>query len=751
MKILLAPLTKIANLIEDQKEMVKEVHAFLTVDLKKVTVDNSKELKKQTILLTDIRDLLKEQIKQKQSEQSGKAPKIKLPGIIGGIGVGLAIVTMAAALVAAAGIFTLMPSVSASQILTALAIGAVFVILTPMFVDIQESLRGGGVISRLIGRAGGVGVGSTKEMLKGTGGVALAMISMALGVMASSFILSAIKPITFTQFATATLIGFAFIPLSFAFAQIIKGLQRARVGMDAKGFKRLGMVTLSMTAMALGIAMVARIWNFTMPDEFVKLPSLGWTLKAGLLIWIFSAGFSKILKTIKGVSVKDMVFATLALPLLAISLVGVAWIFQYFSEVSQWVAPPIEWTLKAGLAMLVFGLPFVAISMIAKRAGIKGLLLGALAIGLIGVSILASAWIFSYLAGVEFIAPPTEWAIAAALAITIFAIPLTIIGLIATSGVGAVGLLLGAAGIILIAGTMWVVAWIFSKLPDLSAISKNFTDALMYPVNAMIDSLARFKNEIGIENMIPLAGGLLAIAGGWLALTAALAGTAVGGLIQGVANVGTAILDGISGLFGGGKTKSPIDLLDMLIARSEGIKALANPVKELGKGFAQMTRFTESVIRSVTAFSPFLDGIKAQNFTTSANAATILAAAYSSMAASSKLMNVPALQASARMFEAIAKIAENKGQDAISELAESLMAAVKELSETVKNLEDASSGQQEGIKDAISGAMSSFIDRIKGKTDETGKETGLVDIEPIVLAIQELEERFDRAIKVQAI
>ena len=90
MKILLAPLTKIANLIEDQKEMVKEVHAFLTVDLKKVTVDNSKELKKQTILLTDIRDLLKEQIKQKQSEQSGKAPKIKLPGIIGGIGVGLA-------------------------------------------------------------------------------------------------------------------------------------------------------------------------------------------------------------------------------------------------------------------------------------------------------------------------------------------------------------------------------------------------------------------------------------------------------------------------------------------------------------------------------------------------------------------------------------------------------------------------------------------------------------------------------------
>ena len=540
----------------------------------------------------------------------------------------------------------------------------------------------------------------------------------------------------------------------------------------AEIIKSIATWTLVTIGIFLSLALISRILAKSAPAfQAIEGIKVGPLLKLIAVVGIAGIVVSLIIKIMKGgsssesggflgiiggktktktgkLSVNDMIMAAIALPLIAMGLVMAAYVFQALP--AKLYAPTLSWAWKASLSLLLFALPFAAITKLIPNVKTKTLLMGLLTTAVLSLSILAVSYAFSML-GNEYKAPPVQWAISAAIAITIFAIPLAVIGAIATSGVGAAGILLGAAGMILIAGTMWVVSWIFSKLPDLSAISKNFTDALMYPVNAMIDSLVRLKNEIGIENMIPLAGGLLAIAGGWLALTAALAGTAVGGLIQGVANVGTAILDGISGLFGGGKTKSPIDLLDMLIARSEGIKALANPVKELGKGFAQMTRFTESVIRSVTAFSPFLDGIKAQNFTKSANAATILAKAYSSMAASSKLMNVPALQASARMFEAIAEIAENKGQDAISELAESLMAAVKELSETVKNLEDASSGQQEGIKDAISGAMSSFIDKIKGKTDETGKETGLVDIEPIVLAIQELEERFDRAIKVQAI
>ena len=752
MQALLPPLIRLNKLMEDQNIMVKDMHAVLTIDLKKASIDNTKELSKQTDLLTDIKKLIQEQVRQKEDQRSNGSSKIKMPSILGAVGAGFAIVTIAAALVAAAGIFSIMPVVSPAQLLTALAIGALFIILAPVFVEISESLRGGGLIQRIIGKRMGVSTGSIGDMLKETGGTALAMFAMALGVTASSFIFAMIRPITGAQFVTAALIGLAFIPISFAFGQIILGLQRARIGMDAKGLQRLGMVTLSMAAIALGLAAVAHIWNLTMPANFVNLPSLEWTLKAGLLIFIFSVSFSKILQAVRGLKLKEMIFAGLALPIIAAGIIGVAYIFQKFSEVSEFVSPPVEWTLKTGLAILLFAIPFVAISFVAQKAGLKGMLLAGLAIPLIAIGILATAWIFSYLSGVEYISPPANWALGAAVAITIFAIPLLLIGLVASSGVGALGIVLGAAGMILIAGTIWVVAWIFSKLPNLSAIAANFTDALMYPVNAMISALARIKNEIGIENLLPLAGGLLAIAGGWLALTAALAGQAVGGLLGSVANVGTAIFDGIAKLFGGGKSKSPIELLDMLIGRTDSIIKLADPINKIGKYFGAISANTEMVVRGITAFAPFIDQKKSEIFEKSAAAAEKLAKAYTSIANSTKMMSIPALQASARMFEAIAKVAQNNGQDAISELAKSLMLAVKELSETVKNLEKSSEGQTAGISDAVSGALSSFIDKIKGTPDETGRmQSSLVDIEPLVLAIQELQDRFDTSIRVQVV
>lgn len=745
MKQLLAPLQKIALLTEHQTEKLAEMHAVLTIDLKKASIDNAKELKKQTTLLTDIRDLIKQQIQQKEDQKSGggSGGKIKMPSIMGAVGVGFAIVTMAAAIVAAAGIFSVMPQVAASQLLTALAIGAVFIILAPVFVDISEALRGGGLVSRIIGRKMGVSTGSIKDMLRDTGGTALAMIGMALGLTATSWIFMAIKPISFAQFATATLIGLAFIPISFAFVLIVKGLQRAKIGMDKEGFKKLGMVTISMAAIALGLATVAHIWNLTMPKNFIALPDVTWILKAGLIIWIFSAGFSKILKAVKGASLKDMSFATLALPLLAISLVGVAWIFQYFSEVSDWVTPPLEWTLKAGLAMIVFSVPFILVAKLAKGMSFGDMIKATIAGPLIAISILATAWIFQLLPD-EYKAPDLGWALSAGIAITIFAVPFAIVGILAQA-ITPVGLVLGALGIILIAASMFVVAWIFSKMPDLSAISENITGAVMTPINAMIDALVRIKNEIGIENLLPLAGGLFAVAGGWLALVGALAGQAVGGLFSAAANFGSSLFDTVSSWFGGKKTKSPIELLDMLIGRTDGIIKLADPIKTIGAEFATVAANTDMVIKGIGAVLQLANN--SEKLTAASEAMKTIGAAYKQIADSSKVMNVPAIEASARMFEAIAKIAENQGEDAITVLARELMQAVEKLSTTVKNLEDATGSQQKGLGDAISGAINAFRAKVTDAVEGLKpKADGKIDMSEVITAIQELEARFDRPI-----
>ena len=741
MKILLAPLQRLANLIEEQNKQISEINSVLTVDLVKVSTTTSKELKIHTGLLTDIKGLLKEQIKATSNANSNEgSTKLKMPSMFATASGAFAVVAMAGAIVAASGLLQFVRPISDDQLITSLAIGGLFVVIAPIFSDIAESLNGGGLLTRLIGKSKGL---TMRNPMKLAGNVSLAMIGMAAGIMGSSFLLSLVRPISMSQAASAILIGIMFIPLGFAFGAIIRGLAKANITMNAKGLLKLAAGTAAMVAIAAGIALVATVFNKLMPDNFSALPPLKWILKAGILLFIFSFSFKKITRAVKGLSLKEMIFASIAMPIMAAGVVGIAFAFQLLEKVKSFKAPDLDWALKAGLSILIFAVPFSILALVTKRVGVKGIGMAALGIVAIAGAILAVSWIFSYLEGVNFVAPPMAWAIASALAITAFSVPLAVVGILATALTPA-GLLLGAAGIILIAGAIWVVAWIFSKLPDLSAISKNFTDAVMYPIDAMITALGRFKNEIGIGNMIPMATGLLAIAGGWLALTGALAGTAVGGLISGIANLGTAIFDGISSLFGGKKTKSPIELLDILVSKAPAIVKLANPIAKLGKGFATVSKYTETVVTGLAAFVPFIE--HTDDLESSAKSVEKIAKGYKTIATSSNIMNVDAIKASARMFEAIADIAKNKGKDPITQISEKLMDAVEKLAKTVKALEASNSENSTSVVDGITGALSGLLDKIKGTGKEEG-ETGLVDVQSIVDAIKELEDRFDSPIR----
>ena len=78
MKILLAPLHKIAKITEDSKEVLATI-SLLTTDLKNIALFSAKELAKHTVLLTNIRDLIKEQTSKKEkTEKDGSttAPEV---------------------------------------------------------------------------------------------------------------------------------------------------------------------------------------------------------------------------------------------------------------------------------------------------------------------------------------------------------------------------------------------------------------------------------------------------------------------------------------------------------------------------------------------------------------------------------------------------------------------------------------------------------------------------------------------------
>lgn len=726
MKLLLAPLARLGNLFEAQNEKMSEMHDAITVDLVKAAKTTVSELAQQTVLLTEIRDLIKDQIKQgdkdrKEQKKGGKF-KLQMPTLFKAAEIGLTVVAMAAAIVIAGAFFMLMPVLNPFALLSALAVAAIFVLVAPTFIQVAKMIK----------------KVKEKDLLF----TALAMPAIAVGILLASLPLMLMPVLNPWAMLGAVLIAATFYLIAPSYVKIAKVISKMNPA-------QIAMAAAALPIIAIGIVLTAVIFLAFNAIPNPVAPPWQWTLEAGLALFVFAGSFALIANSIRKLKPNKMMFAAMAIPLIAVSIVLTAFIFSFASALSAWEAPPWEWTGKAGLALAVFSIPFVLVAMAAKSLTYGAMIKAMVAAPLIAISILAVAWIFQLLPS-TFLAPPTDWSLGAGLAIAIFAIPFAIVGMIATA-ITPAGLLFGALGVILIAGVIFVVAWIFSGLPDLSSISANFTDAMMYPVNAMIDALGRFKNEIGVENMLGLAGGIIAIAGAWLILTAALVGQSGGGLVS-------SILDGVSGAVSSftnwiGWTDeedqmSPIDLLDRLINRTSGIKGLADPLNDIANAYNAITRNQDAVVaglNSVLSNVHTFFGISNLGESTAQ-----FADAFGKIAEHSNNINIRAVDATTRMFNAIARVAEAQGEDAISALARELMVAVKELSETVDNMEQVMESQQKNMKDVISGALSTFKDKIFGAKEEAGGSDKAVDMSDVVAAIEALEDRFNRAIPVKS-
>ena len=811
--LLTNPLNKIQAATEATAAILMELSTVI-VGFNTYSVDTIKELKKQTDVLLDIKSLLKEQARQGSGGSGGKT---KMPSIMGAAKTGVAIVIMAGALVAASGILGYMQPVTAIQMLTALAVGYLFVLLVPVFVKISEAFKGPRLTERIVGKVTGVGARSQPRMGKMLAGVGLAMVIMAAGTAASSHILALVKPITLAQFATAALIGISFVFLAISFGQITKTLRRNRISADRKGIMRLGMVSASMVAIALGVVGVA--YAFMLMPSNPPAPDLGWTFRAAAAIGLFAIGFNFIMKAIKRASLKDIIFGALAIPAMALAIVGVAFIFGMLGDVSNWVAPPATWTLKAGFALLIFAIPFYIVSKAIKGMNAKRLLFMAAALPVVAFGVLAAAWIFQALPDVykapeaewtlkaglamvifgaaiylssktigrmgmgdlfkaligvvvasfaiiavgwilslgpsTWIAPPLDWSIAVAAALGVIGGAIVVMG-IAVTALTPVTLLLGALGIIVAAITILAVGWILSGLapvmPSLVKVAQGFTAMLLAPVNGMVDVFARFKNEIGVDNMIGLAIGIAALGGAWLIFTAAMAGASIA---SGIGNAIGGILDGIGSLFGGDKP-SPIEILERLAVIAPEVQKLARPLINVGKGFSMINRGALGAMSAFTALIELHEDIDVDDFKDQAKSFNSIAKSYNKIAHASKMMDIKALYATTNMFKALDDLAKNGGASAMGVLADKLMEAVKQLSGTVTNLEKSVEKQGKatsGIGDALSGAIDTVKETVTGvkkNVDAMNKDTkdAKLDIQPLIDAIQDLELRFDRAIKV---
>jgi hypothetical protein len=711
------------------------------------------------------------------------------PFVIAGIAVGV---------LAASSFFSAIPSVSAAQVAVAISIALTLRVIGPIFTEIIESLAGGGYLERVAGNLAGGGTPdlSAKQMLTSTGAATLAIVGMAIGITAAAFVFQAIIPVSAKQLATAVLVGASLIPIAFAFRVAISGIG------ENTGPDEIAYATLSLIGIAFAISSIAVIWNRTMPDSFppvppwewlaktglgllafagtmsgfiyvlsssdasyddlikataamaltaaaivatagifaflpkesaYKAPPVKWSGKVGLSLLAFTGPFALLAYALGGQSADDLIKATVAVGLVGIGIVAISFIFSYLS--GNYKAPPYEWSLKSGLALLAFGTSMAAIAMLVTKGGVGvgGLLKGFLAMIVSSLAILAVSWIFQILPG-EYYTPPIGWSMKTALGLTVFSGAIAAVGLM-TSATGGIGFLLGAVGLIIAAATVLAVAYILNQTKgmEFGGIGEKLTKQMLAPINGMIDAISRLNKEIGVNNILPLAVGIVAIGGSLMFLTAALAGAAVGSLFS-------AGVDKLKDFFNLDKETGPIVTLDKLAARSNDIKDLGEPLYNIGKGLGSIITFASSDLGSMAKLFDDLQKLN-KGFKENKGGIANLKSTMRGVKDSVNNVNVKKVEKTTKLIEAMHQLQKLGSQkSSIDKIGDKLLEAIKELEKVIDKMDTSTSG--ESAQENNTGTIDQIVNSIKSianqPNDSSDKST---QDEEIINAIQNLEDR----------
>lgn len=711
----------------------------------------------------------------------------------------LAMVGIAISIVLSGAIFSLMPVISGGQFLTALAVAVIMIpaaFAYSMILKASKDLTKEQLIFAasaiplmalgIVGAAYAFMLLPQGENLMAPDPIWVLKSALAIGLFAVGFyfIMKAIKgasPKELLYGALAIpLIALSLVAISVIFMMLPQGdnlmapdpiwtLKSAlAIGLFAVGFyfimraikgaslRDIIFGAVAIPVMAIGIVLTSWIFMALPEGNNLKAPDPMWTLKAGFAMLIFAIPFYIISKAIKGMTLKEMLFMAVAIPIIAFGVLATAWIFQGLAGIS-FEAPEYTWSFKAAVAIALFGAMMYLSSKTIGKLSTGDMLKALLGVVVSSFAVIAVAWLFSMLPG-TFTAPPMEWTIAAAAAITAFGAVIAGVGF-AIKKIGPEALLYGALGIIVIAIVIVAVGWILSLLepamPALKAVASGFVDIIMMPVNAIITAFARFKDEIGIENMIPLAIGVAALGGAWLIFSAAVAGGDVAGLLGSAAGAVGAIFNGISSLFGG-STPSPLDILKELAILGPQIQTLAAPLTAVGVGFAMINKSANGVSKAFESVTKFVGDTDADDLTANSKSLSSIANSYTKISNASRTLNVKAIETTTNMFKALTDLAKNNGQSAMGILADKLLVAVKELTAAAGNLEESVSKQGDatsGIGDVVSGALNTVKETVTGVKKDVSKMTadakGVMDLQPLIDAITSLEERFDTFITVK--
>lgn len=728
---LMSPLQRI-DVTSERTERAVNVLNITSTEILESSKEALSELKEQTVILGDIR-LLLDDIRESNNKIAGrgKMKPMKL-NIFSGAGVAGFMIAAAAGIAGASFFLSKIAAVSPMQLATALAISVAFIPIIDAFSRIYRTFRpiastGFLALSMLNNNLSLVGNAVGMKGLKGTAGKGrssgasalassmVAMMGMGVVVMALSYVLKLVVIPTATQIMTAGLIGFALQPMAMVFVTLSIAMRKNGFRGNKKGLKNLmmtGSAMLIVTGAIVGIAYALQL----MPKQLLEPPAIDWVVSTGIMMFIFSLTFGRVLKATGKATLDDVIEAGIMMVTMAAAIVAISFALNKMPDAVK-DGPPIKWVLTTGLMLFVFSSTFSMLAKTARSIKTQDAIKAGVFMVLVAGALVGITYAFQYLPDEYKELPDLGWILKAGLALTIIAVPMLILGMIAKSGGGAAALGLGLLAMLLAAGTIVGMAWIFTAMPDNAGeVGANVMDFIMSPVNALVDVLVRFVNEIGIENLLPLAGGILAIAGAFAALAAVSLGASVAGVGAAVGNLATSAVDWLSSKISGDDVKSgPMGILMTLADNAEKLKTLAEPLKSVGEAFQVLV----TPGKVIGKFTKFLEVLSDNTFANQSKNLEKVANSLVKISNAANNMSVEAINATNELFKTIMQLT-SENTDSMEDLAEKIVESVKALNSTVDKLDG--TVERSGVQnnEFIKRGLEAFKNKTAGSMDQNG-------------------------------
>ena len=279
---------------------------------------------------------------------------------------------------------------------------------------------------------------------------------IALGLVFSGSILTAMPIVGASQLLSAVGVSLAMAPVLFGVGYMAKGLKNTSM-------TDILLVGLVMPIIALGVVAAAIILKLTPDVPFFAV------VKAGLAVGLAVLAIvpSIILLNKFKVEAKDALSSIGTIAAIALSIVIASIILQLTVDI------PMMNVIHAGIGIGIATLAMLPTLIVIKKTklSMKDIVMGGLAIVMLSAVIMISSLIIGLGSYGDY--PSVGWALGVGLSVIAFTLPLIVLGLIIATGIGLPLLGLGAIGVLLIVATIVAVSYLiqlgdYSEYPSIA-------------------------------------------------------------------------------------------------------------------------------------------------------------------------------------------------------------------------------------------------------------------------------------------